>query len=338
MRTDFLALLRRSAATVLLGLLAACGGGGDAPDDAEATSRDVAENQTLRVPKGLRGTLIFTRNEPLKATKVMRLNFKLGRYEVAADGWDPSIGENSMAFLQKCSPLAVRLAVTDSDGFSGPASECFELDTITPDFFRPKMSRDDELIAVANTAILLPKDELPDTAAAQFGIGDNTYVATQIYRPSGELVAELRGFTLGEWTRRGELVVVGGGGDTGYGLYRADKKFKSTERIDDGRIRGEIVSLDTHPKKDRVVFVYNGQIFEMDLNSGSPKRIHSHGYPLSAVTYSPSGDAIAFVSSDPLQEAMETPGSGYHLYVLRDGEVDTIVLPFIPGGPLDWVD
>ena len=35
---------------------------------------------------------------------------------------------------------------------------------------------------------------------------------------------------------------------------------------------------------------------------------------------------------------METPGSGYHLYVLRDGEVDTIVLPFIPGGPLDWID
>ncbi|MEO0365589.1 MAG: hypothetical protein AAF265_08860 [Pseudomonadota bacterium] len=336
MYAHFQMIIRLFVLAGLAALIAACGGGNNGGD--AQSSGDSSENQTLGVPKGLRGTLIFTRNEPLKATKVMRLDLKRARYEVAADGWDPSMGDDSMAFLQACSPLAVRLAVTDADGFSGPASECFELDTITPDFFRPKMSPDDDLIAVANTAILLPEDELPDTAAARFGIGDNTYTATQIYNPDGDLVAELRGFTLGEWTRRGRLVVVGGGGDKDHGLYLADKKLKTAKRIDDGRIRGEIVSIDTHPKEDRVVFVYNGQIFEMDIDSGSPKRIHSHGYPLSAVAYSPKGDAIAFVSSDPLDEAMETPGSGYHLYVLRDGEVDTIVLPFIPGGPLDWID
>ena len=332
--------MRRSlAAGVVAGLgtllLAACGGD-DQP--AAAPGTDTREAQSVGVPGGLKGSLFFIRDEPLKAPQVMRFDFKRGRYEVAADGWDPSMGDRVLAFLQTCSPLSVRLAITDADGFGSPVSECFELDTITPDFFRPAMSPDDRLIAVANTAIPLPEDELPDTAAAQFGIGDNTYVATQIYQVDGELVAELRGFTLGEWTADGRLVVAGAGGDVGYGLFLATRDFSSAERIDDGRIGGEILSIDTHPDDDRLIFVYNGQIFEMDLDSGAPTRIHSHGYPLSAVAYSPNGKAIAFVSADPLAEAMETPGSGYSLYVLRDEDVEVINLPFIPGGPLDWTD
>lgn len=321
--------------------LAACGGSDDAPVAQErAAEKPVAGSKAgnLRLPAGLKGTLIFERNEPLKRDQVMRMNMRSGRFEVAAEGWDASMGDQSMAFLQLCSPLAVRAAVTDADGFSSPVSECFERDTITPDFYRPKMSPDDKLIAVANSAIPLPKDQLPDTAAARYGIGDNTYAATQIYGLDGGLVAELRDFGVGEWTRDGDLIVAGVGGDVGYGLFRVDASFGKPERIDDGRIREEIISMDTHPNEDRVVFIYNGQIFEMDVASGAPKRIHSHGYPLSSVAYSPAGDDIIFVSNDPLDEAIETPGSGYHMFVLRDGDVEMITVPFIPGGPLDWVD
>lgn len=320
--------------------LAACGGGDEAPvpegRSAEQAVTSKAEN--VRLPSGLKGTLIFERNEPLKQYQVMRMNMRSGRFEVAAEGWDASMGDKSMSFLQLCSPLAVRAAVTDEDGFSSPVSECFERATITPDFYRSKMSPDDKLIAVANSAILLPKDELPDTAAARYGIGDNTYVATQIYSVDGELVAELRDFGVGEWTHDGDLVVAGAGGDVGYGLFRVDSSFGKPERIDDGRIREEVISMDTHPSEDRVVFIYNGQIFEMDMTSGAPKRIHSHGYPLSSVAYSPDGDDIVFVSNDPLDEAIETPGNGYHMFVLREGDVEMITVPFIPGGPLDWVD
>ncbi|MEO0575258.1 MAG: hypothetical protein AAF004_07325 [Pseudomonadota bacterium] len=320
-------------AIVLVGLtvlLAGCGSDDDA--SAPTTSNDTRASGSKQS-----GTLYFERNDPGDYYKVMRMDMRSGRFEVAADGFDASVGNRSMAFLQLCSPLSVRLAVNDEDGFSSPVSECFKLDTITPDFYSPAMSRDDALIAVANTAILLPKDQLPDTAAARFGIGDNTYAATQIYRPDGTLVAELRDFGVGAWMRNGDLVVTGQGGDAGFGLYRVDRKFKNPERIDDGRINGAIFSIDAHPKKDAVVFIFNGQIFEMDIDSGKPKRVHSHGFPLAAAAYSPDGKSIIFVSSDPLSEAFETPNTGYNMYILKGGDVEPLILPFIPGGPLDWV-
>ena len=326
-------LEKTAVAAVALVVLVAAGCGGDSGEGASA-----GESQSASLPRGLKGMLIFERNAPTEAHKVMRMDLRRGRFEVAADGFDASMGSGSLAFLQLCAPLSVRLAVTDADGFASPVSECFELDTITPDFYRPKMHPNDELIAVVNTAIPLPRDELPDTAAARFGIGDNTYAALQIYSVDDGLVAELRDFGVGEWTRDGDLIVSGAGGDVGYGLFRVGRDFESPERVDDGRIKGEIRSIDTHPRKDRVVFIYNGQIFEMDVSSGAPKRIHSHGYPLAAVAYSPKGDAVVFVAADPLSEAFETPNSGYNLYVLRDDEVDVLALPFIPGGPLDWVD
>ena len=319
-----------TAMLVLSSLAAGCGGSDDNTGD--------GEQQQLSLPRGLSGTLVFERNAPGEAFKVMRLDMRRGRFEVAADGFDASMGSRNLAFLQLCAPLSVRVAVTDADGFAGPVSECFELDTITPDLYRPKMHPDDELVAVVNTAIPLPADELPDTAAARFGIGDNTFAGVQIYDVADGLIAELRDYGVSEWTRKGELIATGAGGDVGYGVFRVGKSFESARRVDDGRIKGAIRSIDTHPKKDRVVFIYNGQIFEMDLSSGSPKRIHSHGYPLAAVAYSPDGDAVIFVAVDPLSEAIETPNSGYNLYVLRKGEVENVALPFIPGGPLDWVD
>ncbi|MEM1261730.1 MAG: hypothetical protein AAGH76_05010 [Pseudomonadota bacterium] len=322
---------------LLISIVAALGACGGEPENANGEADAAGSDQRLH-PRGLEGTLIFERNPPMQAHQVMRMDMRRGRYEVAADGVDASMGSKNMAFLQRCAPLSVRVAVTDADGFAGPVSECFELDTITPDLLRPKMHPNDELIAVVNTAIPLPKDELPDTAAAQFGIGDNTYAGVQIYDVNDGLVTVLRNYGVSEWTRKGELVATGAGGDVGYGIFKVDKRFKAAKRIDDGRIKGDIRSIDTHPKKDRVVFIYNGQVFEMDLDDGSPERIHSHGYPLEAVAYSPDGEAVVFVAEDPLSEAFETPNTGYNLYVLRDGEAETLSLPFIPGGPLDWVD
>ncbi|MEM8983843.1 MAG: hypothetical protein AAGC71_12505 [Pseudomonadota bacterium] len=329
---------RRTVAVLLVALATVVGCGGDSKDESGGNTSNSGSATKLPMPKGLKGSLIFERNPAMEADQVMRMDLRRGRFEVAADGYDASIGSDNMAFLQLCAPLAVRVAVTDADGFAGPVSECFELDTISPDLYRPKMHPDDRLIAVVNTAIPIPKDELPDTAAARFGIGDNTYAGVQIYDVKDGMVAELRDYGVSEWTRQGQLIATGAGGDVGYGIFKVDTRFKATKRLDDGRINGEILSIDTHPKKDRVVFIYNGQIFEMDLSSGKPKRIHSHGYPLAAVAYSPDGDAIVFVADDPLSEAFETPNTGYNLYVLRDDEVEVLALPFIPGGPLDWVD
>ena len=301
-------------------------------------SSDPAEQVTQQragISGSLKGTLFFNRAEPLEAVQVMALDLSSGRFRVAADGGSPSTWGDAIAYLQLCSPLALRLSVTDADGFVNPVSECVKRDNITPDFFAPALSPDGKRVAITNTAI--PDPKASDNPLEAWARGKDTYAATQIFDLDGQLVAEFRDMGPATFTRKGELLLAGAGGSAGYGIYRADKALKKTTRIDDGRIKAHINALDASPSNDRVAFVFNSALFEMDLSAGKPKRLHAHGYPLAGVAYAPKGKTIAFVSADPLQESYQMEGPGYSIFVYDEGEIEEIRLPFIPGAPLDWV-
>ena len=52
----------------------------------------------------------------------------------------------------------------------------------------------------------------------------------------------------------------------------------------------------------------------------------------------PDGTKIAFIVSDPLDEAVRRPGSCYFIHFFDGKEVTSLNIPFIPGGPMSWVE
>ena len=284
----------------------------------------------------LSGSLYFERNEPLEANQVMTVDLNSGQLAIAADGSDGSTWGRDIAFLQLCSPLAVRLSVTDADGFINPISECFERDVITPDLIEPAISPDGRFVAVTNLSV--PGGETSDDPLKNLVLSRQTYAATHVYNRDGEIVGEFRGMGPSTWTKDGQLILAGLQEDPGFGIYRASSDFVGADRIDDGRLNAAIAAMDAHPSENRITFIFNSQLWDMALSDGKPKRLHSHGSPIGGLAYSPDGDTIAFVSVDALEEAYTTPKKGYHIWFYSDGEKFDVTLPIIPAGKLDWVE
>ncbi|MEL6752807.1 MAG: hypothetical protein AAFO57_02175 [Pseudomonadota bacterium] len=323
-------MLKMIVPALFLLVLAACGGGNGASDQNGDGS---ANSGSATTSKRLSGTLYFNSAEPLEAPQVMSMDLRRLSPVVAADGVYPSTWGRDLAYLSQCGPLSIKLSVVDVDGFTSDVSECYDLDVITPDVYAPAISPDGKYVSITNTALLAPK-EPGDT----YGLLRKTYGATLVFDRDGKKVAEFKGLGNGTWTRDNRLVMSGLNAETGWGIYKAKRNLKSVERIDDGRLNGPIWGMDAHPRRDRVAFIFNSALWEMDMGSGAPKRLHNHGYPLAAAAYSPGGDQIAFISTDTMEEGHQMPGGGYPIFIYDDGDIETIMVNFIVSGPLDWTD
>lgn len=328
--------LGKTAIVLLLALAGCSSGDDDAQPAADAQGSD--DQGAVQISTKLKGTLYFNYAAPMQAPRVMAIDLRSKRYRVAADGVHANVAGEVIAYVNFCSPLQVQLAVTDEDGFMTPLSDCVERDTISGKSLQgPAITGDGKRIAVLNNELRAAIDRNEDPYGLDAMVGLNKYSATQVFDLDGNVLAEFKDMGPAVWAKDGSLILAGRGGDVGFGIFRADKKLKSVKRIDDGRLKSAVDVMDAHPKDNTIAFVFNGQLFEMPLKSGKPKRLHSHGNMLSGIAYSPSGDQIAIVSTDTLNEAIQMGGGGYPIFVLDDGDIHTIRMPFIIDGPLDWV-
>lgn len=321
-------MFRQLAFAALLAT-SACGGG----DDSGADGSNAGSSTSATTSKRFSGELFFMSAEPLEAHQVMSMDLRRLSPVVAANGTTPSTWGGDLAFLAPCNPLTVKLAVEDEDGFVGELSDCYEEGIVSPDVYAVAISPNGKYVSMTNETQLLPAEP-----GDSYGLLRKKYTATQVFDRDGNQVAEFRGMGHGTWTRDNRLVMAGMDAETGWGIYRADRQLENVERIDDGRLNGGIWGMDAHPHRDRVAFVYNSALWELDMRSGAPKRLHNHGYPLHSAAYSPDGDQIAFVSIDSMEEGHAMPGPGYPIFVYDDGDIETIMVNFIVAGPLDWVD
>ncbi|MEL6860551.1 MAG: hypothetical protein AAGL11_01835 [Pseudomonadota bacterium] len=319
-------------------MISACGDSTPMTEELSGTQATEAVTQgSVTTSKNLSGTLYFTYVDPLEAPRAMALNLKSKKYRVVSSGIRPAVEGETIAYVDFCNPLSVRVAVTDPDGFTNPIAECIERETITEEDYRwPAISPDGELIAITNFQVGGEYDAENDPYGLDRIAGLNLYTATQVYNLNGELQAEFRDMGPATWTRNGRLLLAGRGGDVGYGIFEANKAMSATKRIDDGRLRDVVSAMDAHPKKDELAFIFNGQLFEMPLSSGKAKRIHQHGHPLAGLSYSPDGKQIAIISTDNLEEGFDMPGSGYPIFIYDNGKVHNVMLPFATSAPLDW--
>ncbi len=323
-------------------IVSACGNPAPAEAPGEKAGTQDSETTTqgdVRTSKNLSGILYFTYAAPLEAPRAMALDLKSKSYRVVSSGIRPVVQDETIAYVDFCSPLSVRVAVTDPDGFSAPITDCIERETISEEDFRwPALSPDGSLIAITNFQVEGEIDKEEDPMELGRIIGAHLYTATQIYDLNGTLQAQFDDMGPATWTRDGRLLIAGRGGDVGFGVFEANPTMTSTKRIDDGRIRDTISAMDAHPRKDQLAFIFNGQAFEMPLSSGKAKRIHQHGHPLAGLSYSPNCKHIAMISTDNLEEGFDMPGSGYPIFVYEDGKMHTVMLPFATSAPLDWTE
>ena len=328
--------MRNWFAGLLMILMAACGSSesGETKAQVSGTQAIDTSGQSGRVSmtKKYPGTLYYNYNEPMEAPAAMAINLKNGRYRTVSSGITASVSGDTFAFIDFCSPLSVRLAITDGDGFTNPISECVERETIGSDLEAPAISPDGKLIAVTNYQLWPPEKE----GDFSYNLRRKKFTATQVYNLDGEIVAQFNGYGPATWTRKGRLILGGLGGDAGFGIYEADKKLENLDRIDDGRLKDAIWAMDAHPSKDRIAFIFNGQLFDMSLSDGKPKRLHQHGHLLTGLAYSPSGKQIAIISRDTLEEAIDMGGSGYPIFIYDNGKLQHVRLPHVVAGPLDW--
>ena len=329
--------MRIIALLTSLTLVASCGEAATSADQAAQGGGEATDQGQVRISAPLSGTLYFNYAAPLEAPRSVALDLAAKRYRVVSDGIHPTARDGALAYVNFCSPLAVQLAVDDADGFMTPLSDCVDRDTFTENSLQgPAISPDGKRVAILNHELYAePEPSQDDPLGIRALVGREQYAATQIYDMNGALLEEYKHFGPAVWAKNGDLILAGLGGDVGYGIYRAAGEGAPV-RIDDGRLRGPIRAIDAHPTRNRVAFLFNGQLYDMALGDGKPKRLHSHGHLLAGLAYSPDGEQIAIISEDTLQEALEMGGRGYPIFVFDEGDIHSIRLPFVVSGSLDW--
>ncbi|MEO0982969.1 MAG: hypothetical protein AAFX03_09990 [Pseudomonadota bacterium] len=328
--------VRLASALAAMALVSACGAGGQEPGPAAGD----AEADPTPQPRsaGLSGELILEVNEPLEAVRIIRYDLETRRYVIEVDGSEARWANAKIVFTQPCGAhnTGERLAIADADGFVTPASPCDE-DSIRTNLHSAAISFDGARVAAVDTEMLLEPidpDEFMSAMTAARGQG------VRVYDESGDEIGVLPGYASPAWTRDGDLIVAGTGkrGEAPYGIYKASADYKSVSRIDDGRLNNTIWSLVGHPQANKAAFVYNYQIWEIDLASGAPKRRVVFDFPIAYVAYSPDGRRFAFVVADPLEQGLKRGGDGvYYLHVFDGENVVDIPVDFIAGGPITWI-
>lgn len=306
--------------------------------EADVPAVAAADGEAFADADGYRGTLLLEENQPMEGTRIVRLDLETLAMAMEGDGFDGDSAAGRVVFIARCGDYGVggQLTLVDEDGFSERIGPCLENSTLGG-LQQSRISLDGRHVALYDGNIKVPMDG----AGGDFGLTVDRG-GVRVYDVEGNEKVTFLGVGSIAWGPDGHLYTVGlGESDTGepFGVYRFSEDFQSIERVDDGRLENTLYSLQIRPDGEQAAFIYNNQIWTMDMQTGAPRRALAFDFPIGAITYAPDGSAIAFITKEPITEGSRRPGPGYYIHMLRrDGSVDSLNIPFIPGGPMRWLE
>ena len=302
--------------------LAACSG---ASENSEKPETSIA---TKSVTADYLGRVVLVHNNVFSGNRtVVSLDLPTRNVSVLATGQKPIMIDGDLIFQQRCGKSGTQIAIQDEDGFLNTLSPCFK-----------------RQISYSNAPAVSPDKKSFVTYHSQAEAGSRglglTHKAPALEIFKGEnAVAKLFGYNAPTYSADAVLYAAGVGEDkregAPYGIYRVAQDLSSATRIDDGRINSPIRSLSIHPNGTHALFVMNGQIWEMDISTGAPKRLLMHRFEIFNVAYSPDGQSMVFVVRDPNAEKISMKG-GYRIHIYDREKTTPIFTGFPPEGPLSW--
>ena len=299
-----------------------------------------APTAMAQVNDGLTGVLVMEESQPMELDRMVRYDFETGRVAMEAEGYDGNaVASGFTVFIARCGNYNTggQLTVMDADGFQEEVGPCLANSNIGG-LAQSRISPDGQYVALydGQIQVLLMVNGVENT----FGITKDRG-GVRIYDIDGNEVVTMLGVGTISWGPDKTLYTAGlGESDTGkpHGIYKFSRDFQTVERIDDGRLNGAIYSLQVHPSGEGAMFIYNNQMWSIDFNTGKPRRELRFDFPIGHIAWSPDGTKAAFIVADPIDEGVRRPGNGYYIHVYDGREVTDITIPFIPGGPLTWVE
>lgn len=234
------------------------------------------------------------------------------------DAWRSSSGD--VVFLEFCGPNeANRVVMTDAQGLnhrvlltcsSGTSSDYFDREV----FKTPQLSPKGRYLSVVHYA---PSRD--QWGFAVYDVVDDDFVGSYL------------GFTP-TWTRDGRLVF-----GSGSGLMIGNYSLTDVEAIAPEQLRGEVWSPNIHPFEDRLLFVFNQQVWEINLDGSGLHQAANGNVRMFSPVYSPDGNSFAYIG--------QLSAGTVDIYVVTGndepralGMPNKIGRPKIVNAPLDWAD
>jgi Tol biopolymer transport system component len=168
----------------------------------------------------------------------------------------------------------------------------------------------------------------------------NEWYPTVVADRQGNIIAKFDGYSEPSWSPDNRLLVSGRGDTAPFGLYLSDADVQTLTRIDDEQIKGFAQSLDIDSQGEKVAFIYNQEIWQINLDGSGFEVLYRDPNPLNYPVWSPDGKAVAFLAYDPI-DPDHVPFKAIYFYDIAANELHTLEIPneqFFPQGPLSWYD
>lgn len=259
---------------------------------------------------------------------VIEIELPSGRKARVLEGRHPMRHPSgTTVYIQGCGASAGRVMLAGADGLTTPVTPCSSEagevverpESELTRFAYPKLSPDQRHIALQ--AYHYWEDSL-----------FLFYVA--VYDVDGNWIRSYPGFHAA-WTPDGQLVV------SNDGLYLTQAPFTGDAiRISGDQLNSPVYHPNVHPAGDRVIFEYNLQLWEMNLDGTNPHEVVRGSVQLKYPTYSPDGNAVAYLGvtheDEYEQQIFFTDlAQDEHFALDLSGTFGDVTL--VPNGPMTWL-
>lgn len=253
---------------------------------------------------------------------IVRVDLRTGGKRRFLSGRNPWMHPSGRtAFIQPCGDGVSRVAVADAQGLFETVTPC-SLEIEGPGYSPGDLG-----------FVKLSPDETRVAVEAFFFV-DWGYVYKTLVFEDGAEIARFDDLYAPEWLPDGRLLL------SGEGLYVANRALTGVERIDGERLNGPTNNPSVHPDGERIVFEFNQQIWEMNLDGSDLREAVYGGLALRYPTWSPDGSSIAYLGvsqRDYYDKVIYFTdldrGESTYLDLLPTFGTDPSV---VPNGPLSW--